>query len=248
MDPLRSLGTDLPGQAQTFMELVKERTSHRGGYRKDLDVTDEQMDFILEAARWAPSAGNSQPWEFIVVRDPKLRKAIVNIAKKQLKNRKQRRRERGGAPRHTKRVGSDSGFVHAPVFVIIVGDPRTIEAYPVRTRLDKWPSHYFSSLANAVLTIVLAAQSLGLGSQWLSDIASPYFATMVKALLGIPDPLQVYHLIPIGHVSRKLRPNPRRPLQEMVHHDRYEIDKFRTDEQMRDFFGTMGIRSPGYRW
>jgi len=118
----------------------------------------------------------------------------------------------------------------------------------VRTRLDKWQSHYFSSLANAVLNIVLAAQSLGLGSQWLSDIASPYFATMVKALLGIPDPLKPYHLIPIGHVSRKLRPNPRRPLADMVHHDRYELEKFRTDEEIRQGLAEMGIRSPNYRW
>ena len=226
------------------MQLVKERTSHRGGYRKDLDVSDEQLDYILEAARWAPSAGNSQPWEFIVVRDPKLRLAIIDIAKKQLKE----KIEMEWVTRRTRKVGSDSGFVHAPVFIIIAGDPRTIEAFPVRTRLDKWQSHYFSSLSNTVLTIVLAAQALGLGSQWLSDIASPYFATMVKALLGIPDPLQPYHLIPIGHVSRKLRPNPRRPLAEIVHHDGYDMAKYRTDEQVREFHAQQGIRSPNYRW
>jgi len=235
---------EVPKQAQAFMQLVKERTSHRGGYRKDLDVTDEQIEFILEAARWAPSAGNSQPWEFIVVRDPELRRSIIDIAKKQLKE----KIEMEWVTRRTRKVGSDSGFVHAPVFIIIVGDPRTIEAYPVRTRLDKWQSHYFSSLSNTVLTMVLAAQSLGLGSQWLSDIASPYFAIMVKSLLGIPDPLMPYHLIPIGYVSRKLRPNPRRPLDEMVHHDRYDIEKFRTDEQVRGMLAEMGIRSPSYRW
>jgi len=235
---------DFSEQAQHFMQLVKERTSHRGGYRKDLDVSDEQLNFILEAARWAPSAGNSQPWEFIVVRDAKLRLAIIDIAKKQLKE----KIEMEWVTRRTRKVGSDSGFVHAPVFIIITGDPRTIEAYPVRTRMDKWQSHYFSSLSNTVLTIVLAAQSLGLGSQWLSDIASPYFATMVKALLGIPDPLQPYHLIPIGHVSRKLRPNDRRPLDELVHHDSYDMSKHRTDEQVREFFVHQGIRSPNYRW
>lgn len=226
------------------MQLVKERTSHRGGYKKDREVTDEQIDFILEAARWAPSAGNSQPWEFIVVREPELRKSIIDIAKKQLKE----KIEMEWATRRTRRVGSDSGFVHAPVFIVIVGDPRTIEAYPVRTRLDKWQSHYFSSLSNTVLTIVLAAQSLGLGSQWLSDIASPYFATMVKALLGIPDPLYPYHLIPIGYVDRKLRPNARRPLDEMVHRNRYDMSKFRNDDQVHEMLASMGIRSPNYRW
>src|SRR5689334_16609800 len=223
---------DVNDQARAFMQLVKERTSHRGGYRKDVDVTDEQLDFILEAARWAPSAGNSQPWEFVVVRKPELRAAIIDIAKKQLKE----KIEMEWVTRRTRKVGSDSGFVHAPVFIVIVGDPRSIEAYPVRTRLDKWQSHYFSSLSNTVLTMVLAAQALGLGSQWLSDIASPYFATMVKSLLGIPDPLYPYHLIPIGHVSRKLPPNPRRPLDELVHTDQYDMSKYRSDEQVRAFF------------
>jgi nitroreductase len=235
---------DFSEQAEHFMQLVKERTSHRGGYRKDLDVSDEQLNFILEAARWAPSAGNSQPWEFVVVREAKLRLAIIDIAKKQLKE----KIEMEWVTRRTRKVGSDSGFVHAPVFIIITGDPRTIEAYPVRTRMDKWQSHYFSSLSNTVLTIVLAAQSIGLGSQWLSDIASPYFATMVKALLGIPDPLQPYHLIPIGNVSRKLRPNDRRPLEQIVHYDGYNMDNYRTDEEVREFFQHQGIRSPNYRW
>jgi nitroreductase len=145
-------------------------------------------------------------------------------------------------------VGGDSGFVHAPVLILVLGDPRTIEAYPVRTRLDKWQSHYYSSLSNCVLTMVLAATALGLGTQWLSDVASPYFMTMLKVMLGIPDPLQVYHLIPVGYVDRQLRPNPRRPLDEMVHRERYGIAKFRTDAQIKEFLATMGIRSPNYRW
>ncbi|MDE3075722.1 MAG: nitroreductase family protein [Chloroflexota bacterium] len=231
-------------QAQPFIELVKRRTSHRGGYRKDAEVSEEDIEFILEAARWAPSAGNSQPWQFIVIRDPATRKAIIDLAKKQLKE----KIEMEWVTRHTRRVGSDTGFIHAPVLILVVGDPRTIEAYPVRTRLDKWQSHYYSSLANAVLNMMLAATALGLGSQWLSDVASPYFATMLKALLGIPDPLQVYHLMPIGRVDRVLRPNPRRPLEEMVHRERYEIEKFETDEQVRERLASTGIRSPSYRW
>jgi len=236
--------TSTDGAPTTFLELVKRRTSHRGGYRKDMDVPDEAIRFILEAARWAPSAGNSQPWEFLVVRDAKVRQAIVDLAKKQLKE----KIEMEWVTRRTRRVGSDSGFVHAPVFILVLGDPRSIEAYPVRTRLDKWQSHYYSSLSNAVLTLVLAATSLGLGSQWLSDVASPYFTTMLKAMLGVPDPLQVYHLIPIGYVDRSLRPNPRRPLDDQVHYERYDIAKFRTDEQVRDSLASMGIRSPNYRW
>ncbi len=207
-------------------------------------MSEEDIQFILEAARWAPSAGNSQPWEFLVVRDPESRAAIIDLAKKQLKE----KIEMEWAPRRPRRVGSDSGFRHAPVFIIVLGDPRSIEAYPVRTRLDKWQSHYFSSLSNCVLTLVLAATARGLGTQWLSDVASPYFATMLKARLGIPDPLYPYHLIPVGYVDRELRPNPRRPLEEQVHHERYDMAKFRTDDDVKAMLAETGIRSPNYRW
>jgi len=39
---------------------------------------------ILEAARWAPSAGNRQPWYFIVVKDPELKKEVAKAAANQM--------------------------------------------------------------------------------------------------------------------------------------------------------------------
>ena len=61
-------------------------------------------------------------------------------------------------------VGSvDPGlaFRYAPVFVIVLGDPRTIDAYPVRTKLEKWESHFYSSLANCVLQLMLVFPRVG---------------------------------------------------------------------------------------
>ncbi|MDZ7821017.1 MAG: nitroreductase family protein [Candidatus Marinimicrobia bacterium] len=58
-----------------FLELVKKRQSDR----KYLDKTveREKIERCLEAARLAPSATNSQPWEFIVVEDPEMRKKVA---------------------------------------------------------------------------------------------------------------------------------------------------------------------------
>lgn len=47
--------------------LLAERWSPRG-FDRDLQVSDEDVTALLEAARWAPSAGNSQPWRFLVAR------------------------------------------------------------------------------------------------------------------------------------------------------------------------------------
>src|SRR5262249_9132534 len=75
------------------------------------------------------------------------------------------------------------GFRHAPVHIIVLGDPRVKETYPVRTMLDKSESHFFTGLANATLLIHLAATSLGLATQYVSDASSPYMETMLKVLL-----------------------------------------------------------------
>jgi hypothetical protein len=84
---------------------------------------------------------------------------------------------------------------------------------------------------------------------YISDVASPYFSVMLKHLPGIPDPLQIYHLLPIGFV--KLSPtihHPRRPLEEMTHHERYDQSKFRGEAELQDFMKTMSIRGSEYRF
>jgi hypothetical protein len=150
-----------------------------------------------------------------------------------------------------KRSFVDAGidFRHAPVHVLVLGDPRTNDAYPMRTKLDKWESHFHGSLANCVLQMLLTAEVLGLSSSYISDVASPYFSVMLKALLGIPEPLQIYHLLPIGFAKRSptIR-HPRRALEEMVHHERYDQSKFRSEAELQEFMNTMSIRGREYRW
>jgi len=60
------------------MEAIRERRSVRS-YRKD-PVPDEKLKKILEAARLAPSARNSQNWKFVVVRDAARRKELAKAA------------------------------------------------------------------------------------------------------------------------------------------------------------------------
>jgi nitroreductase len=231
---------------EVFFDVVRRRRSIRTGFLKDKPVADELIEKILEAGRWAPSAGNSQPWEFIVIREPETREKIVEIFKAQMRDKIEIEEVTRGQRR---RVNAGVDFRHAPVHLLVLGDPRTNDAYPMRTKLDKWEAHYFSSLANCVLQMLLAAEVLGLGSMYISDVASPYFSVMLKHLLGIPDPLQIYHLLPVGFV--KPSPtihHPRRPLEEMLHRERYDGSKFRTEAQLQEFMQTMSIRGADYRF
>src|SRR5215208_6743005 len=122
--------------------LARDRRSIRG-FQRDRDVPEALIRQIIEVARWAPSGGNGQPWEFVVVRDGTIRM-------------------------------TGAGFRDAPVHIVVVGDPRVNESYPVRTREDKGERHFITGLANATLLLHLAATSLGLASQYVSDAGSPY--------------------------------------------------------------------------
>ncbi|MGB7950476.1 MAG: nitroreductase family protein, partial [Candidatus Binatia bacterium] len=60
-----------------LMSVIQKRRSVR--VYKSGKVSDEQLKTILEAARWAPSGANTQPWEFVVTRDRKKMKRIREI-------------------------------------------------------------------------------------------------------------------------------------------------------------------------
>jgi nitroreductase len=154
--------------------LVERRKSIRG-YDETRDVPDEAIRAILDCARWAPSGGNGQPWEFIIVREKETRYKIADCYLKQL----EQKREMDLAVRGTAKMTGD-GFRHAPVHLVVLGDPRVKESYPIRTQLEKAESHFITGLANATLLIQLTAASLGLAAQYVSDANSPYMEPCLK--------------------------------------------------------------------
>lgn len=60
-----------------LFETIKNRRSVRAFTQED--VSEEEVEKLIDAARWAPSAGNIQPWEFIIVRKPET-KRVLSIA------------------------------------------------------------------------------------------------------------------------------------------------------------------------
>jgi nitroreductase len=65
-----------------FFEVIEKRRSVRN--YKPLSVRNEDLKRILEAARLAPSAGNRQPWRFIVVRTSEQKKLLAQTARNQM--------------------------------------------------------------------------------------------------------------------------------------------------------------------
>jgi nitroreductase len=202
----------------SLLELVKKRRSIRR-FKSD-SVPDESVEKIIEVARWAPSGLNIQPWEFVVVKDRELKDRIVKLS------------EAGGPiPR------DPMDFSNAPVYIILLGDPRTKAGLPPRLAADNKMNQpvFNSSLANAFLYMHLAAAALGLASQWMSRVGLPFMQPELKKLLGIPEGFQVYDMMVVGYPAIKAREKLLRPKDKMIHYGTSEKDDFRTDEEVEDF-------------
>ncbi len=121
-----------------FFEVLKLRRSTRAF--TDEAVTDDEIVKLLEAARLAPSAGNVQPWFFVVVRDAETKRRICEAALNQ------------------------SFIEKAPVVIVVCADPeKSKQRYGGRGET----LFCVQDSAAAVQNLLLAAVDLGLGACWV---------------------------------------------------------------------------------
>ncbi len=135
-------------------------------------------------------------------------------------------------------TGSAADFSVAPVFILLLGDTRTKPGLPMSMRYNPARQEYIftASLANAFLYMHMAAGVLGLASQWVSGIASPYVHCLVKDLLGTPgESSRSTTCSPSAYPAVEARPKLLREKSEMVHYDYCGPDAFRSDDEVRDF-------------
>lgn len=220
---------------ESFYQLVKDRRSIRR-FKPD-PIPDDYVNKIIDAAIHAPSGANSQPWEFLVVKDKVTKDKIAGYiadTREEVYKMEQTRplelRHPGG-----RSLTPREGFKEAPVFIILLGDPRVNETYILHALYHHRDSNFVTGLASAFLYMHLAAASLGLGSQWLTSTAGPYPQAMIKSLLGIPDPLVIYDTMVVGYRAYDPKPRLVRSREEVTHHERYEPAKARTDRDVKNF-------------
>jgi len=218
-------------------QLVKQRRSVRS-FKAD-PLPDEYITKIIDLARWSPSGFNLQPWEFIVIKDQKIKDSIVNIV---LEGRNSNMameitRETWQGTKW-KPLGNElEDFSTAPVFILMGGDKRTKDGLPMILRYDnrRGESTFNSGLASAFLYMHLAATTLGLGSQWVSQIGEPKTASLLGKLLGLPRYIELYDMMAVGYPSQKPRQKLLRKDRKMIYHDYCGEKDFRTNAEVRDF-------------
>ncbi len=219
-------------QIEEFLELAKNRRSIRA-FKPD-PVPAEYIGKLLEAGRWAMSGANGQPWEFMVIKKKETKDKLAEIFRKHHELTMTVERTKSLEYRQTD-LQLESSFKtvwkDAPVIIAVLGDRRTMQASTMAFRLFEY--HTFDqNLANATYMINLAAAAAGLGSQWIS-IHDPVGEEM-KAVLGIPSIITLFSLIPVGYPA--VKPTPyRRELNELVHYEKYDMSKFRSNDDIREF-------------
>ncbi|HET9078374.1 MAG TPA: nitroreductase family protein [Acidimicrobiales bacterium] len=178
-------------------------------------VPPELLDRILWAATRAPSPGNSQGWDFVVVDDPDPKRRIAAAISAAMAARV------AAMPRpdRTARLMLDgterliATLDRAPVIVFVTGPV----IYPPQAPREQFT---WSALYPAAQNILLAARAVGLGSTFttLHTTAEP----TIRQVLGIPDEIRMAAMIPIGWPDAAFGPVKRRPVEDFVHRNRWE--------------------------
>ena len=155
-------------------------------------VPAEALEKVLQAAAWAPSAHNQQPWELVVTRDEEKKKALA--------------------------MGHRfARFLPEADVVIAVCAQLKMK----KTGKGATPAvEYFEvqDTAAAIQNMLLAAQALGLGTCWIGD----FYDEEVQEILGIPPEYGVMALIALGYPADPPGDGPkRRPLSEYVHYEKF---------------------------
>ena len=211
-----------------IIDVLTSRKSIRR-YKPD-PVPDEMIDKILEAARWAPTGENYQPWRFIVIRDPETKNKIGDLARLGSGSRMttwyclgemQERFTKIEDPVKRAEVlrfmysGEVSEFAkHAPLVIAVIG---TLMEGSVDVPYD---------LSAAIENILLEAHSLGLGACWVhGPVASTRDAKKFKQILDIPTGMGEYKVIAyiaIGFPKEQRKhPRPKLPLEDLVYWEKF---------------------------
>ncbi len=197
-------------------QVIKGRRSVRK-YLKE-DVPEDALGRALEAATWAPSAHNAQPWRFIVIKDESIKHELAkSMAKEWDKD-----LAADGLPlkeRERLTRSSIERLTEAPILILACSTMKAMHAYPDERRMAAERTMAVQSVAAAVQNLLLALHVEGLGACW---ICAPLFCQdVVREALRIPKDVEPQALITVGRPAESPKPPSRRPLGDIVHLNRW---------------------------
>ena len=214
MGKLPAVGLDMP--------LDEAMRTQRAIRRLRPDPVDDDLILqCVELALRAPTGSNAQNWEWIVVRDPAVKAKLAKYYREAWAI-------YGAAGKATVKGDEKMGrliravqwqvdhFEDIPVVVVACLRGGVIKPFTV-TPIGA--SSFYGSIYPAIQNFLLAARALGLGAA-LTTLPL-WSSTLARRTLGLPWNVTPCAVIPVGWPRGRYGPTTRKPVERVVHHDRY---------------------------
>lgn len=180
-----------------FDDIISQRRSVRSYL--DREIPYQWVHKILEYGHAAPSAGNIQPWEFIVIRDEENKRAIVDTTF--IGN-----NEVDGKPQNW--------LLSAPVFIVVCANRDKVMKRYGETSLN---SLVYLDASACIENMLLGAVYLGLASCYVSGFRKKE----LSEVLGLPKSHEPIGLLPIGYSTEVCLKRPKIDINEITHFEKF---------------------------
>ena len=178
-------------------------------------VSDELLERLIWAATRAPSPGNSQGWDFIVVTDSAIKAQLGKVIGERMQAFRQAATPTDDARELRMREDAIHMATHLheiPAIIFVCGAP----AYPPQA---PQMSFVWSALYPATQNLLIAARSLGLGTTLTTF--QMVAETEIRTALSVPANVQIAAMIPVGWPAAAFTPVRRKPVSEVLHRNRW---------------------------
>jgi len=205
----------------TLLRIVRDRRSIRS-FRSD-SIPQQLVEQMLEAARWAPSAGNRQAYRLMVVASREKLAAMSAAVRASVDSIRSTLRPSAKA-RADAYLDNFSHFDAAPLCIVsiyragvdLLGSSSEAASGESNAAADvrRAESDALCSVSAAIQNLLLGAHALGLGACWMTG---PLVAAeALERLLAVPRGWRISALIPIGYPVGVPPPPARRPLERLL--------------------------------
>jgi 5,6-dimethylbenzimidazole synthase len=218
---------------QALMEVVRARMTNRAFAPHQ--IPREHYEWILEAARHAPSGANAQPWHYIVVTDPTVKATLgaCFVAEQQ-----RRAKLRMGFP-----TPNYNGVKTAPGVIVVVADFRFVRAFPVLNDGSELDRRYHAnaerillqSVAASTMSAHLAAAALGYAVWWITAIGQEDIQREIRPLLGVPEDLAIIDVMCFGPPLKPSYKRWKRTLGQIMSWERFDMASYLTEAQIDEW-------------
>ncbi|MCD8444198.1 5,6-dimethylbenzimidazole synthase [Tenacibaculum finnmarkense] len=180
-----------PENIETLEQIILARRDVRGNRFINTPISKEHLDKILFAGVNAPSVGFSQPWEFVIIKDLKIRNKIKDSFFEE--NEKAKNLFEGKKADAYTQLKLE-GIVESALNIAVFYKP---SEHPVLGQTSMKEAGVYSVVC-AIQNMWLMARALNVGLGWVSILNE----NNVKTILNAPDDRQLIGYLCLGHVDK----------------------------------------------